>query len=237
MTVIVLAGGRGRRMNADKARLPVPGGTLLGRVLGQVGPLFDEVLVSVSPGQDVGLGRIGEAKVRTSNGNKMSHGIPQRILDEGGGLRLKIVRDEAPNLGPLGGIFACLKAARNDVCAVIACDIPDVDVALLRKLARATAEAEIAVPVTSKGDFEPLFAVYRKAIIPEIEKLLRAGQRSIIPLFSRCRTERVPLWKAGLLCNLNTRTDYEEYLKSLRSKRAEHRNSCFNNSRQVREKP
>jgi len=150
---------------------------------------------------------------------------------------LKIVRDEAPNLGPLGGIFACLKVAANDACAVVACDIPDVDAPLLRKLARAAAVAEIAVPVTSKGDFEPLFAVYRKAVIPEIGKLLRAGERSLIPLFGRCRTERIPLWKAGLLRNLNTRADYEEYLKSLRSKRAEQRNSCSKNSRQVREKP
>ena len=53
VTVIVLAGGRGSRMGADKAGLPLPGGTLLGRVLGQVGPLFDEVLVSVSPGQTI----------------------------------------------------------------------------------------------------------------------------------------------------------------------------------------
>ena len=237
MTVIVLAGGRGRRMNADKARLPVPGGTLIGRVLGQVGPLFNEVLVSVSPGQEVDLRKMVGARSQTSDRNEMSRGIPCRILDESDEPRLKIVRDEALNLGPLGGIFACLKVAANDACAVVACDIPDVDAPLLRKLARAAAVAEIAVPVTSKGDFEPLFAVYRKAVIPEIEKLLRAGQRSLIPLLSRCRTARLQLGDAIRLRNLNTRQDYEEYLKSLRSKRAEHRNSCFENSRQVREKP
>src|SRR5512136_2723980 len=51
MTVIVLAGGRGRRMKADKAGLDVGGRTLLEHVLSQVEPLFDEVLISLSPDQ------------------------------------------------------------------------------------------------------------------------------------------------------------------------------------------
>ena len=51
MTAIVLAGGRGRRMKADKAGLDVGGQTLLEHVLGQIGPHFDEVLVSITPGQ------------------------------------------------------------------------------------------------------------------------------------------------------------------------------------------
>ena len=198
VTVIVLAGGRGSRMGADKAGLPPPGGTLPGRVLGQVGPLFDEVLVSVSPGQTIGA----EDK---RAGSVLSAGV-------------RVVEDELPGQGPMAGVLAGLRAAKNDACAIIACDIPDIDAPLLRELARAAAEAEIAVPVTPKGDFEPLFAVYKKAVIPEIEKLLRAGERSLIPLFGRCRTEYGPLKESGLLRNLNTRTDYEEYLKSLRSK-------------------
>jgi len=198
VTVIVLAGGRGSRMKADKAGLPVPGGTLLERVLGQVGPLFDEVLVSLSPGQEITAPRrAGEAA-----------GLPMSGT----------VVDEMPDLGPLGGILAGLRAAVNDVCAVVACDIPDVHVPLVRRLVKAARDAEIAVPVTAQGKFEPLFAVYAKAVIPKIEELIRDGERSLIPLFDRCRTERVPLKKTDGLRNLNTRADYEEYLESLRSK-------------------
>jgi molybdopterin-guanine dinucleotide biosynthesis protein A len=198
VTVIILAGGRGRRMNADKARLPVNGETLLERVIGQVAPYFNEILVSVSPAQ-----RITIRPERTADGH-----TPEP----------RIVEDDVPDLGPLGGILAGLRAAGNDVCAVVACDIPDVHIPLLRKLARAAAAADIAVPVTKRGQFEPLFAVYTKAVIPEIEDLLRSGEQSVLPLLVRCRTERVPLKEAGWLRNLNTRTDYEEYLKSLRSR-------------------
>jgi len=195
VTVIVLAGGRGSRMGADKAGLPLPGGTLLERVLGQVEPLFDEVLVSVSPGQTIWA----EDK---RAGSALSAGA-------------RVVEDELPGQGPMAGVLAGLRAARNEVCAVVACDIPDIDAPLLRKLVRAAAEAEIVVPVTPKGDFEPLFAVYRNAVILEIEKLLRAGQRSLIPLFGRARTARLRLGGANGIRNLNTRGDYESYLQSL----------------------
>jgi molybdenum cofactor guanylyltransferase len=216
VTVIVLAGGRGRRMNADKARLPVPGGTLLGRVLGQVVPLFDEVLVSVSPGQEIDLGETEEVKVLASGRRKVGRGPGAGTAGKDRGPELGVVRDGAPGQGPMAGILAGLKAARNEACAVVACDIPDIDAALLRELARAAAKVEIAVPVTRGGDFEPLFAVYKKSVVPRIERLLRASERSLVPLFGLCRTARLPLGDAGRLRNLNTRRDYEEYLRSLR---------------------
>lgn len=185
MTAIALAGGRSRRMRADKAGLAVGGRTLLEHVLSQLEPYFEEILVSVSPGQ-----KICFASGRT-------------------------VEDETPGQGPLGGILAGLKAAANEACAVVACDIPDIDIPLLRSLARAAGDADIAVPVGPAGHFEPLFAVYRKPVVPEIEALLRNGERSILPLFDRCRTVVVRLEDATWLRNLNTREDYRSYLRTL----------------------
>jgi molybdenum cofactor guanylyltransferase len=215
VTVIVLAGGRGRRMNADKARLPVRGETMLERVIGQVAPYFSEILVSVSPGQKVHVKAMSQVKAEPSRRGKADHespGLTTAAKTEPG---VRFVEDEVPDLGPLGGILAGLRAAANDACAVVACDIPDVHVALLRKLTRTAAAADISVPVTKAGQFEPLFAVYTKAVIPEIEALLRSGEQSILPLFEHCRTERVPLADATWLRNLNTRKDYESYLKCI----------------------
>ncbi len=184
MTAIVLAGGRGLRMRGDKASLRVGGERLIGRVLRQVSPLFDEVLVSVSRGQAVGR------------------------------LDAPAVEDEVP-VGPLGGILSGLRAARNDACAVIACDIPDPDPRLLRSLARAAAGREIAVPAAEDGHFEPLFAIYRRSVIPRIEALLAGGTRGVIPLFDRCRTVFVPLPPGGAPVNLNTRADLRDYRRKL----------------------
>jgi molybdopterin-guanine dinucleotide biosynthesis protein A len=205
MTAIVLAGGRGRRMKADKAGLAVGRRTLLEHVLNQLVPYFDEILVSVSPGQARRLGG-------PSNGKGL--GGAKRAAS-GRRQKFKIIEDEVPGLGPLGGILAGLKAAANGACAVVACDIPDVNVALFRSLARAAGDAEIAVPVGPAGHFEPLFAVYRKSAVPEIEALLQAGERSILPLFGRCRTTVLRLGDAAWLRNLNTPADYESYLRTI----------------------
>jgi molybdopterin-guanine dinucleotide biosynthesis protein A len=210
MTAIVLAGGRGRRMNADKAGLAVGGGTLLEHVLRQLEPYFEEILVSVSPGQATGL----EALSRRKPSARTKHAAACR------GPRPGVIEDEVPGLGPLCGILAGLKAAENDVCTVVACDIPDVNVPLLRSLARAAGGADIAVPIGPAGHFEPLFAVYKKPVVPEIEALLRNGERSILPLFGRCRTVVVRLEDATWLRNLNTRADYESYILSLAARQA-----------------
>ncbi len=205
MTAVVLAGGRGRRMRADKARLAVGRRTLLEHVLAQLEPYFDEILVSVSPGQARRLG--GPAK-------SPNLGRAKRAA-AGHHDRSRIIEDEVPGLGPLGGILAGLKAATNDACAVVACDIPDINVPHLRSLARAAGDVEIAVPVGPAGYFEPLFAVYRRSAVPGIESLLRSGERSVIPLFGRCRTAVLRLEDAAWLRNLNTRADYESYLRDL----------------------
>lgn len=208
MTAIVLAGGRSSRMKADKAGLAVGTKTLLEHVLFQLEPIFDEVLVSVSPGQKVERGIVGRPRA----------GAGKRAAGDGQEPGLKVVEDQAPGLGPLGGILAGLRASKNNACAVIACDIPDIDIPLLRSLAGAAGDAEIAVPVDPAGRFEPLFAVYKRSVIPAIEALLRSGERSVLPLYERCRTAIVRLEAGRRLMNLNTRADYGEYLKSLRPK-------------------
>jgi molybdopterin-guanine dinucleotide biosynthesis protein A len=106
-----------------------------------------------------------------------------------------------------------LKAARTEACAVIACDIPEIDMALLRSLAEAAADAEIAVPLGPSGLYEPLLAVYRKSIVPEVEALLEKGERSLLPLYKTCRTAVVRFDDPGRIRNLNTREDYEDFLR------------------------
>lgn len=186
MTAIVLAGGRGRRMKADKAGLEVGGRTLLEHVLDQLEPYFDEVLVCVSAGQAV------------------KAGTPSPLL----------VEDLAPGLGPIGGLLAGLTTARHDACAIVACDIPEIDIPLLRSLARAAGKADIAVPVGPSGLREPLFAIYRRSVVPHIEALLARGERSLLPLYDRCRTAVVRFDDAARIRNLNTRDEYESYLAS-----------------------
>ena len=191
MTAVVLAGGRSRRMRADKAGLDVGGRTLIEHVLAQVEPLVDETLVSVSDGRSAGTAR----------------GAARRA-------GARIVADDIPGQGPIAGVLAGLKAARNDACLVVACDIPDIDADLARAMAGAACWSEITVPVGPAGLYEPLFAIYRKSVITEIEAVLASGERSLLPLFDRCRTAVVRFEDPARIRNLNTRAEYEAYRRS-----------------------
>lgn len=190
VSLIVLAGGRSRRMGRSKALLPVAGGTLLEHVLAQVEGYFDDIVISLSPGH--------------------------RLALAGSVRRTRLVRDAVPGRGPMEGLLAGLKAARHDVCAVIACDIPEVSVPFLRRLIReAAAGYEAVVPVSADGLMEPLFAVYRRTAAPYMEKLLASGRRSLLPLFETANTFRYPLLNSARLKNLNTPEEYRAYLESV----------------------
>ncbi|MCK7483867.1 MAG: NTP transferase domain-containing protein [Candidatus Moduliflexus flocculans] len=81
MTAIVLAGGRGRRMKADKAGLDVGGRTLLEHVLAQIEPYFDEVLVSAArprTGRVEPLAARSRARLRPSTGPGTRSGTDRR---------------------------------------------------------------------------------------------------------------------------------------------------------------
>lgn len=104
VTGLILAGGAGRRMGADKARLVVDGRPLLASAVDRVRELTPHILLASGDGR-----RLADA------------GVPQ-------------IADPVPDAGPLGAIAAGLAAAETDVVAVVAVDQPDADADVLRFL-------------------------------------------------------------------------------------------------------
>lgn len=192
VSLVVLAGGESRRMEKAKALLPAPDRPLIERILTQVEGRFDEILISVSKGRTL-------------------PGLPQVQVE-----------DEFAGRGPIEGVRCGVRAARHNAVAVIACDIPDINLEFLARLIRAAEEREIAVPVSAAGDFEPLFAVYKKSALPAVERLVATGDNSLIPLFSECRTRTVPIEDPSWLKNLNTPEDYARFLRALKARGGAH---------------
>lgn len=198
VSLILLAGGRSRRMKRDKAGLPMPEGTLLERILIQVDGYFEEILISLSPGQQLSISR----------GKSPAGGRPA----------FRYVEDAVPGQGPMAGILAGLKAASHEVCAVIACDMPNIHIDFLRRLVRKAEIFDAVVPLSSDGLAEPLFAVYRRKVRAKMQNLLTSGQRSLLPLLDRVRTCRFLVRDTAWLKNLNTPIDYRLFLKTLKAK-------------------
>jgi molybdopterin-guanine dinucleotide biosynthesis protein A len=183
-TAIILAGGKSNRMGRDKALLPIRGSTLIESIINQIKDLFSEIIVSVSE------------------------------KDKYEFLNYRVITDERQGEGPLVAILSCLRASKNRINFVTACDTPDMDINFLKKLLYEGETFDIVVPKYKNGKYEALLAVYTKNIIPVIEEELQRKSRKISPIFSRCKTKYVEMDNEKWYKNLNTAEDYSCYIEN-----------------------
>ena len=89
----------------------------------------------------------------------------------------RVIPDEYTGRGPLGGLHACLRAARNPSCLVVSVDVPLSPVSALAQLCRAHSGG---VTVLRHGDLEePLIGVYDRAVAEDIAALLDSGKGAV----------------------------------------------------------
>jgi molybdopterin-guanine dinucleotide biosynthesis protein A len=131
-----------------------------------------------------------------------------------------VTRDEREGRGPLEGLRAGLKALPDHVDAayVTSCDVPLLVPGFVTRMLDLARGYDIAV-MEIDGFPHPLSAVYRRAVLPQVEDLLAVDRLRPVFLFDAVRTRRVaPAEMTGAdpelhtLWNLNTREDYEKAL-------------------------
>jgi len=176
-TVIILAGGGSSRMGQDKTMLPVAGQPMIKHIYEQLRPYFAQTLVS--------------------SNNAAAHDF----------LGATVVADDVAGKGPMMGVVSALRASANDVNFVVACDMPEIDTALMRAMLRQVGDYDAVVPRVGADLYEPLFAVYRKSALPVMEGLLRSGNNKMIDSYSRCRVRYVDL-PGRQFRNINTKAEY-----------------------------
>jgi molybdenum cofactor guanylyltransferase len=114
-----------------------------------------------------------------------------------------ITEDDAPGLGPIGGIATALR--RAPAIFVVACDMPFLDSDLIRDMAGLLPGYDaVAIPG------EPLHAAYDARILPVIERQIAGRNYSMIQLLSRLRVKAVSStgWQHALT-NINTPQEWE----------------------------
>lgn len=185
-TAIVLAGGRSSRMEGlDKSLLPIRGEPMIAAIVKQLMPHFEEILIGAN--------------------DKIKYGF----------LGLPVINDIEPGRGPLMGIYSCLKASSNDISFFTACDIPDMNIRLIHRMINMAGDVDIVMPVTSTGKHEPLYAVYRKTVIPLAEMILRdKGGSRIVELLKRATVRFISFDEGGWYRNLNMKDDYNRYIEN-----------------------
>jgi molybdopterin-guanine dinucleotide biosynthesis protein A len=105
----------------------------------------------------------------------------------------KNVPDVYQEWGALGGIHAALMAAKTDWTAVVACDLPFVTGELFERLVTFRNDMTGAiVPIQADGRPQPVCGLYRAATcLPEIERLVTAGEHTPRALLANVRTRYV----------------------------------------------
>jgi molybdopterin-guanine dinucleotide biosynthesis protein A len=162
-SAIVLAGGQGRRIGAEKHLLEIGGRSLMEIAVARVSVVSDDVIVVASP-TDSASTQIGGARV---------------------------ISDVVPGKGPLSGLHAGLRVAKFDRALLVACDMPFLSESLLHHLVETATDADAVVPQIA-DDLEPLLAVYSRACLPVVEGLLSRESASMRDLLEDVRVHLVP---------------------------------------------
>jgi len=160
VTSIVLAGGKSSRLGRDKALEKIGGEYLIERVIGSLSQLGDDIIVV------------------TAAPNQLSK------------LNVEKVLDTYPRTGAKVGLCTGLNASLSFYSLVVACDMPFLNINLLRHLLDSASGFDAVIPKI--GDkIEPLHAVYSKNCIPILEEQIGKDRLKISDLFSEINVRYV----------------------------------------------
>ena len=102
-----------------------------------------------------------------------------------------IVRDEAPGMGPVGGLVTGLRETRSPLAFVTAVDAPLLRLGILDLLLREIGDACVCAPEWH-GRLQPLCAVYRvEETRPVLASQLERGELRLMDALSRLTLRKV----------------------------------------------
>ena len=84
----------------------------------------------------------------------------------------------------LGGLYTGLYAAETGWISVARCDMPYPDARFLELLVSRRKGFDAVVPRTLAG-YEPVFALYHKRCLPQMEEMLQHGKYRIYDFYQR----------------------------------------------------
>ena len=124
----------------------------------------------------------------------------------------RFVPDIYPDLGPLGGLHACLKSAKGEACVVISVDTPLIPTFALNLLVGAYQGSGCDAAVLENDDIiQPTLGVYSVSILPTVEEMIHNGDSDMIDLLKKIKTLYVPfMGDEKLLDGCDTPEELEE---------------------------
>jgi molybdopterin-guanine dinucleotide biosynthesis protein A len=187
ITGIILAGGKSSRMGRDKGLCTFNGKALVEYAMETLRSLCGELMISANHYPE----------------KYSAYGIP-------------IVADEVKDIGPMGGIYSCLKRTKTQHNLILSCDTPFVGTLLMKHLLSKVEKEQVVVPAHHKFLVEPLAAYYATNVIGDIQEAMARQDYKLLNLFKRVRFKSVPLDKMlsfydeNSFLNINRPSDLEQ---------------------------
>jgi len=192
--IVIQAGGQSSRMGQDKALKPFLGRPLIERQVARLRPLGAEIVVVTNQPEAYAF------------------------------LNLPLIPDDAPGQGAPGqgvlvGLRSALSALNHETLAVVACDMPFLQPALLlaQRDLLLREGADVVIPRSPTG-LEPLHMVYRRAAcLPAIAAAIQAGERRPISWLPNVKTREMSVEEIAAVdphfrsfVNVNTPEEFRE---------------------------
>ena len=193
-SIIILCGGRSRRMGKDKGSLVLNDKPMLMHVLDAVKEIADEIVLVLRDKEQID-------KYKT-----ILKGIELSII---------VVTDETKDQGPLVGILTGLSYIKSDYAQILPCDSPFISKSFVLKMFEIaeSKEFDAVVPIWDDGHIEPLHSIYRKNILVIIRDLIKNKRRNVKSLIDNLNVKYVDVEELDestmSFRNLNTVEEFE----------------------------
>lgn len=190
-TAVVLAGGESRRMKQDKMELRLGKESFLESAVNRFSKCFETVWLSVA-----------------DPGKYPGVTVPRLV-------------DVYKGCGPMAGLHAALRNTVEDGAFLVAADLPFANPEAAKRIIELAGDADVCLLADERGRHEPLFAYYRKTILPHVEATLEAGNYKLAGLFDKVKVRVVNkeelggFWDDKLLLNINYPEDYSKLMGEL----------------------
>ena len=175
ISCIILAGGKGSRMNGiDKGLLEYKGQRLVEHAIASVSTQVDDIIISAN-----------------------------RNIEEYAGLGHRVVSDDSRRFdGPLAGISSAAPYTRHDWIYIIPCDMPLLPASLAATLVQHTNNSKL-VAISNDNHLQLVFLMHRNLRV-SIKLYLQKGGRTVMRWLDSVDHHTVVLDNVDYFYNINT---------------------------------
>lgn len=186
ITGIILSGGKSSRLGQEKGLADFNGKPLIQYSIDILIPICNKILISAN-----------------------------NQLDEYASFGYEVFEDQVKEIGPMGGIIACLKKSVTRYNFVLSCDTPFVPSELFIHLLNSIENFQVAVPEHGNKLFEPLCAVYATNVIWDLQHCIDTQNYRLHRFLKEANTKFVPIhsqhpfYHEEMFVNMNTQKDIQ----------------------------